>query len=528
MTENAHPRQESEEEPTSPLPSTKRPAPLLKDATKFSRKKNRSENAHLPASDVRSNYHRILETIFNGCQKAEATKHFKSICSDDCVMISRSVNNPFGPNYRELRGIESMVEFVDTSLEAVPDCIFAITDSKFFRKPQNESMIISSYTVNGRMIYTVDRLESEDVEDIDSAISGLQMLYQGGSCGGAEAEAVQFVCNQVESAASKIGTTNTGGIRNLQNDPAPTPADALYAFVYNTATASQQLSGSSTSATYAGGCAGMEASRAPNPLPISALADAASRAQCIPTPPPAVVFSAPSQNTTQPTQPAPPPAPPAVVEPFDYSMKFTNTGASLFEPSIPNSDEDDDIEEMGRRVAAAAGAVAGGISGGGMSNLASMTASLINPVKEESFGIGVSSSSGLATVNATGELRANSSNGSLHSAPMNSSNGISPTALPSFNSTSNSTSTSTGLPDSNSSLNLSLADLSLPGKDSFWLKNRSNVMIVKEAAKFCLKEKIPLGQQVYKVKGTLTLQINSEKKVRKIELLHSFDTSMHR
>jgi hypothetical protein len=177
--ENSTPMQDSEEETCgSPLANSKRPAPLLKDATKCTRKKSKSEHVHLPSNDVRSNYHLIFETIFNGCQKSVATKHFKNICTEDCALVSRSVNNPFGPNYREIRGIESMVEYVDTALEAIPDCIFKITDSKFFRKPQNESVIIASYTTNGRMIYTLDTLNSEDVEDIDSAISGLQMLYQ--------------------------------------------------------------------------------------------------------------------------------------------------------------------------------------------------------------------------------------------------------------------------------------------------------------------------------------------------------------
>jgi hypothetical protein len=78
-----------------------------------------------------------------------------------------------------------------------------------------------------------------------------------------------------------------------------------------------------------------------------------------------------------------------------------------------------------------------------------------------------------------------------------------------------------------STVTLPDAQATTAGQD-FWLKHRSNVMIVKESAKFCLKEKIPAGRQVYKVKGTMTLTINSDKRIRRIELLHSFDTSMHR
>ena len=119
------------------------------------RRKLKPDNFSLPANDIRSSYPRIYASIFNGCCTTTATKQFKSICIEECVLVVRSMNHPFGPNYREVRGIRSMVDFIDSAMEAVPDCIFNIIDTKFYRKPQHESAIISSYTINGKTYTTI-------------------------------------------------------------------------------------------------------------------------------------------------------------------------------------------------------------------------------------------------------------------------------------------------------------------------------------------------------------------------------------
>lgn len=479
----------------------KRPAPS-KDA-KNSRKKTKTEHVHLPTSDVRSNYHRIFETIFNGCQKSIATKHFRNVCIEDCVLVSRSINNPFGPNYREVRGIESMVEYVDTSLEAIPDCIFAILDTKFFRKPQAESMIISSYTVNGRIIYTIDSLDTEDIEDIDSAISGLQMLYQGG-CGTGATDAVDaahIVCSKVESAVSKEADKSSSKIGHSTS-----ASDALYSFVYQPAAADTLTSRGSSFPTL-------------NP---SAGANGAA-----------------SGNS---------------VEPFDYSLKFTSTGASLFEASSNSEDnEDDDLALLG------IGAATAGIAG-----------IKARPATSNPTGVEVSVESKLRANTSAISLLADSSSDRIHqrlltSASEDSNSGVTSSGASSSGSSTGASSSSTSFTNGTSMATatamitlpkvhpegivmptLSLSDISSTGsaaattsianansiasisKEAFWNKHRSNVMIVKEQATFCLKERVPIGKQVYKVKGTLTLHLNADKKVKRIELLNSFDTSMHR
>lgn len=475
--------------------------------------------------------------IFNGCPKSVAAKHFRSICAEDCVFVSRSINNPFGPNYREVRGVSSMVEYVDAALEAIPDCIFAILDSKFFRKAQNESMIISSYTVNGRMIFTVDTLDTEDVEDIDSAISGLQMLYQGRCGSGNEEEdideAAQIICHNVQSAAA-IKKEKEEGFPSGQED-------SLYSFVYqpsaNEAAAAAAMIASTVSTSKPlHASASSDAVRA---LPMDSLkilsqsADGYTTGGTV-----SVGVSLANSGNVSPFNGASSAHPSSSslglglaaqgVVPFDYSLKFTSTGASLFEPSSASDEEDEPLESLGINPVmpgAHHGPDGQSVGSGGsgrpsvreLAKIRSNTSTISMLANSSSERINqrmVSGSNSAATTAASstanapsaaahgqsnqGQAQSHSVGLSLHSAPPSSSNLVGLTG-----------------------------EMSSACKE-FWQKQRSNVMIVKEEAKFCLKERVPLSKQIYKVKGTLTLHLNAEKKVKRIEMLNSFDTSMHR
>ncbi len=518
-----------EDSPTSI--NGKRPS-QVKDGVKIPRKKPKSEHVHLPASDARSNYHKIFEMIFNGCPKSAAAKHFRSICAEDCVFVSRSINNPFGPNYREVRGVSSMVEFVDAYLEAIPDCIFAILDSKFFRKAQNESMIISSYTVNGRMIFTVDTLDTDDVEDIDSAISGLQMLYQG-HCGTGNAdidEAAQIICNNVQSAAIK------------KEEPYPSGKDdSLYSFVYqptaNESAAAEAMI-ASTRSTHNNSSNSLASSsnhdtktlsasngnHAVKALPMDALrllshsADSytsaggttssgvsgANSRDASPFNSNGITLSISTAATAVPALELAP------VVPFDYSLKFTSTGASLFEPPTGTSDDEDDepLESLGINPT-----MPGSHGGRGGSSVNSGGSS--RPSVKELAKIRSNTS--------TISMLANSSSERIHKRLAHAVTSTTATGV-GGSSAASTTSAGAGSVGVSETKRKELNAASL----EFWQKQRSNVMIVKEQAKFCLKERVPLGRQIYKVKGTLTLHLNADKKVKRIEMLNSFDVSMHR
>jgi len=517
QTPTIHAEPDHEDSPTSV--NGKRPPQQIKDGVKIPRKKPKSEHVHLPATDARSNYHKIFEMIFNGCPKSVAAKHFRSICAEDCVFVSRSINNPFGPNYREVRGVSSMVEYVDASLEAIPDCIFAILDSKFFRKSQNESMIISSYTVNGRMIFTVDSLDTEDVEDIDSAISGLQMLYQG-HCGTGNDdidEAAQIICNNVQSAAIKTEEPYPSGkddsLYSFVYQPTANEAAAAEAMIASTRSTHNNSSNSLTSTSHHDmkALSAASSNNTVKALPMDALrllshsADSYTSAGGTTSSGVSGTNSrdaSPFNNngitlTTTATIPAPAVALAPVV-PFDYSLKFTSTGASLFEPPTGASDDEDDepLESLG-----------------------------INPNMPSSHtgrgGGSVNSSGSKLSVKELAKIRSNTSTIAMLA---NSSSERINKRLANDSSVASVASGGTSSLGANKP---SVRELSAASRE-FWQKQRSNVMIVKEQAKFCLKERVPLGRQIYKVKGTLTLHLNADKKVKRIEMLNSFDVSMHR
>jgi len=448
------------------------------------------------------------------------------------VFVSRSINNPFGPNYREVRGVSSMVEYVDAYLEAIPDCIFAILDSKFFRKAQNESMIISSYTVNGRMIFTVDTLDTEDVEDIDSAISGLQMLYQG-HCGTGNAdidEAAQIICNNVQSAAIKKEEPYPSGkddsLYSFVYQPTANESAAAEAMIASTRSTHNNSSNSLTSSSYHDikTLSASNGNHIVKALPMDALrllshsADSYTSAGGTTS---SGVSGANSRDaspfnsngitlstSTATTAPALVLAP---VVPFDYSLKFTSTGASLFEPPTGASDDEDDepLESLG-----------------------------INPTMPGSHshsgrgGSSVNSGGSRPSVKELAKIRSNTSTISMLA--NSSSERINKRLAHSVTSTtatgasgSNAASTTSAGVGSVGATGTGMKELSAASRE-FWQKQRSNVMIVKEQAKFCLKERVPVGRQIYKVKGTLTLHLNADKKVKRIEMLNSFDVSMHR
>jgi hypothetical protein len=176
----------------------------------------------------------------------------------------------------------------------------------------------------------------------------------------------------------------------------------------------------------------------------------------------------------------------AAIAPFDYSAKFSSCGASLYEPG---SDDDAQVDEMyGGHSVTSAG------SGGRSSNGA-------NKNKHAGGGSGGSVSSFHSGGGGSSSKKVRKNN--------NSGGGCDDHSV----SKQYSAITSGGSV-------MSERDGSRP-------RLRSNVMIVKEKASFSLKERVPLGQQVYRSKGTLTLYVGADNMIRKIELFNAFDTSMH-
>lgn len=152
---------------------------VLTKAPANGKKAKKADPSLFIPEDIRRIIPQMFENIFNGLVKDQVAETFKQICADNFVIVTRSMDNPFGPNYREVQGHASCVAFADIIIEAVPDIVFTVVDSKFYKKPKNESVIVSSYTTHGHMLYAFDTTDVEDPDDIDGAVDGLQLLFKG-------------------------------------------------------------------------------------------------------------------------------------------------------------------------------------------------------------------------------------------------------------------------------------------------------------------------------------------------------------
>lgn len=58
--------------------------------------------------------------------------------------------------YIIVKGINSMVEFIDAYITALPDGLLTVLNSKIIFKDNSESEVISDFTYNGTCCYAVD------------------------------------------------------------------------------------------------------------------------------------------------------------------------------------------------------------------------------------------------------------------------------------------------------------------------------------------------------------------------------------
>ena len=67
--------------------------------------KNKKRKRFDKIDDIRLSYPFLIEKIFNDTNKAYTFKKLTEICTNNCFIITRCINNnPYGPNYREVHG----------------------------------------------------------------------------------------------------------------------------------------------------------------------------------------------------------------------------------------------------------------------------------------------------------------------------------------------------------------------------------------------------------------------------------------
>jgi hypothetical protein len=125
---------------------------------KIKPKKGQLIQETIPLNDVRRSYPRMIEAILNrGLEDCESK--LRNICTADAdsfllVLSAIEKVNPFGPVYQEVHGIGAASRYLNAYLSAIPDAVFAISESKFFKRlPGSE--IHCNFTFSGSVIHRI-------------------------------------------------------------------------------------------------------------------------------------------------------------------------------------------------------------------------------------------------------------------------------------------------------------------------------------------------------------------------------------
>lgn len=148
---------------------------------KTKKKSNQLVQETIPLNDIRRTYPRLIETIMNRGQVEDCENKLSSICVKDSsfLLIISAIEreHPYGPIYQEIHGIEAAAKCINAYFSAIPDSVFAIVDSKFYKKPIG-SEIHCNFSFSGSVIHRIVIEDIEQMNDISNAILGLQTLAQ--------------------------------------------------------------------------------------------------------------------------------------------------------------------------------------------------------------------------------------------------------------------------------------------------------------------------------------------------------------
>lgn len=152
-----------------------------KGKIKSKKKTNQLVQETIPLNDIRRTYPRLVEALLNRGQVDDIESKLSSICINDSsfLLIINAIEkeNPFGPIYQEIHGIQAASRCINAYFSAIPDSVFAILDSKFYKRSTG-SEIHCNYSFSGSIIHRIVIEDIEQTMDINNAIVGLQTLAQ--------------------------------------------------------------------------------------------------------------------------------------------------------------------------------------------------------------------------------------------------------------------------------------------------------------------------------------------------------------
>ena len=157
------------------------PSSSSRSKMKMKKKGNQLVQETIPLNDIRRTYPHLVQTMLNRGQVDDCESKLSSICVTDSsfllIINAAEKENPFGPIYQEIHGIQAASRCINAYFSAIPDSVFNISESKFYKRSIG-SEIHCTFSFSGSIIHRIVIEDLEQMHDISNAIMGLQTLAQ--------------------------------------------------------------------------------------------------------------------------------------------------------------------------------------------------------------------------------------------------------------------------------------------------------------------------------------------------------------
>lgn len=136
----------------------------------------------------------------------------------DMSVLSKDPNVPI---FREIRGVPSILSYFQTTLHAIPDCIYLFWQKGAHRNPDNTREYQAECHMVGRRIYEINVIEDahslSDQSSIESAIFALTSLAGAGPDVVSTVEPGSVITRQFASASNGKSSSSSSAQSNVDN-----------------------------------------------------------------------------------------------------------------------------------------------------------------------------------------------------------------------------------------------------------------------------------------------------------------------
>eukprot|EP00981_Chlorochromonas_danica_P008028 scaffold1945_cov181-Ochromonas_danica.AAC.23 len=152
----------------------------------------------IPLNDARRSYPRIFATMMNRCQTEDIAHRLSAIADTQnfiFILQNKDIHDHICPKYRELRGIDCTSRFLGILFQTTPDSIFVMKDYQFYKK-STSSQIHCNFELTGSSIY--------------------QMVIQNATC---IVQSIQSIASSVTLgvASASVDTLDSGIIHTCKD-----------------------------------------------------------------------------------------------------------------------------------------------------------------------------------------------------------------------------------------------------------------------------------------------------------------------